>query len=408
MLIRESIKQRVYALGQWRPHWADGSLAADEPLFDRLLLVLIVTLLAFGLVMVTSASIPEATHLNYDPLYFVYRQAFFVAFALVLIVIGCCIPIRWWIAHSSYIALIAVLLLLLVLMVGKSVNGAQRWLALGSFNLQVAEPAKFALFLFMAGFITRRHPQLQKGYSGIFKTCLVFVVFASLLLFQPDYGSVAVMFCTIVGMIFLAGLNLAYLLFFLVIGVALLILLALTAPYRIARLTSFWDPWQDPFGSGYQLTHSLMAYGRGNWFGEGLGNSIQKLNFLPEAHTDFIAAIVGEELGFIGLLGLLLLQLFLALRALWIGHLAIRLEQSAAGFWAYGIGIWFSAQTAVNIGASVGALPTKGLTLPLFSYGGSSLWVMSVAAAVLLRIDYERREAQRQITTSPQASRETP
>ncbi|WP_298443236.1 putative lipid II flippase FtsW [uncultured Ferrimonas sp.] len=378
------------------PAWPEPQFGADEPLFDRFLLVLIFTLLFFGLMMVTSASMPEATRLTGNPLHFIYRQGFFVAVAVAIMAAISTIKIELWDRISFPIAVFALLLLIAVLVVGKTVNGAQRWIPLGIFNLQVAEVAKFCLFAFLAGYLVRRNQEVREHWLGFAKAGLVFAAFALLLLQQPDFGTVIVMLVTTGGMLFLAGARLIEFAVLIIAALVGVVGLVAGSPYRLARVQNFLDPWQDPFGNGYQLTQSLMAYGRGDWLGEGLGNSIQKLDYLPEAHTDFIAAVVGEELGFIGVATLLCLQLALALRALWIGHLALKQQQPFAGYWAYGIGIWFSFQTAVNIGASVGALPTKGLTLPLVSYGGSSLWVMSAAVAVLVRIDHERRVVQRQ------------
>ena len=219
----------------------------------------------------------------------------------------------------------------------------------------------------------------------------MFFLLALLLLLQPDLGTVVVMFATTIGLLFLAGARLWQ--FFALVFVGLLAVVALIVfeEYRLKRVTSFLDPWADPFGAGYQLTQSLMAYGRGNWFGQGLGNSLQKLEFLPEAHTDFVMAILAEELGFVGVLAVLGLILWMVIKALQIGNHALERGRAFDGYLSYSIGIWFSFQTAVNIGASAGILPTKGLTLPLVSYGGSSLIIMSIAVAILLRIDFELR-----------------
>ncbi|QIZ78531.1 putative lipid II flippase FtsW [Ferrimonas lipolytica] len=398
-----AIKQRISFKF---PGFAAAKPTVDEPLHDRLLLVLIGTLLLFGLMMVTSASMPEATRLTGNPMHFIWRQGFFVTVALMIMTVVMTIRIEVWSKMSLPIAVVALLMLIAVLFVGKTVNGAQRWIPLGIFNLQVAEVAKFALFVFLSGYLVRRNQEVREHWLGFFKAGLVFALFALLLLMQPDFGTVVVMLVTTAGMLFLAGARLVEFAVLIIAALVGVVALVAGSPYRLARVQNFLDPWQDPFGNGYQLTQSLMAYGRGDWFGEGLGNSIQKLDYLPEAHTDFIAAVVGEELGFIGIASLLCLQLGLALRALWIGHLALKQQQPFAGYWAYSIGIWFSFQTAVNIGASVGALPTKGLTLPLVSYGGSSLWVMSAAAAVLVRIDHERRVAQQE-QAKPRRSRAT-
>jgi len=280
-----------------------------------------------------------------------------------------------------------------VLLIGRNVNGSTRWLVVGPITIQAAEPAKLFFFCYLAGYMVRRYDEVTENLKGFIKPLVVFFILALLLLAQPDLGTVVVMLATTMGLLFLAGAKLWQFFALLFAGVLAVVALIVDSEYRLARVTSFWDPWADPFGSGYQLTQSLMAYGRGNWFGQGLGNSLQKLEFLPEAHTDFVMAILAEELGFTGVMVVLLLMLWLVIRALQIGNQALASERAFEGFLAYAIGIWFSFQTAVNIGASAGILPTKGLTLPLVSYGGSSLIIMSVTVAVLLRIDFELRVA---------------
>ncbi|WP_240473394.1 putative lipid II flippase FtsW [Ferrimonas senticii] len=382
--------------------------SADPRLYDRLLLVLIVSLMMFGLLMVTSASLAEALKLKDNSLHFAMRQGFFVAVALLLLGAFSTVTIQTWERFRVPIALIALGLLIAVLVVGKTVNGAQRWIPIGPFNLQVAEVAKFALVVFMAGYLSRRSQEVREDIKGLIKGIAPLVVFGVLLIFQPDLGSGVVMLVITGGMLFLAGAPAGVFVGLVLAAILVVVIAIMGSDYRMARVQNFLDPWQDEYGAGYQLTQSLMAYGRGDWGGQGLGNSIQKLNYLPEAHTDFISSVIGEELGFLGIATIVLMQLALALRALWIGHLALRVEQAFAGYMAYGIGIWFSFQTAVNIGAAVGILPTKGLTLPLVSYGGSSLWVMTVAAAILVRIDFERRLAQSALVATPNAEQETP
>ncbi|TKB53728.1 cell division protein FtsW [Ferrimonas aestuarii] len=372
--------------------------------YDRVLLTLILTLAMIGLVMVSSASLAEAESLKGDPYFFVKRHLAFLSMAMVILVITINIPMSFWQQHSGKLLALGLLLLVAVLIGGRTVNGATRWLSVGPLNLQVAEVAKFTLFLYLASYLVRRHQEVREELKGFLKPFAALGVYALFILGQPDLGTVVVMFVTVMGMLFLAGAKLRDFFALCLLGVGLVVLLIASAPYRLRRVTSFWDPWADPFGAGYQLTQSLMAYGRGDWLGQGLGNSIQKLEYLPEAHTDFIFAVLGEELGFIGVSCVLLLELWLALRALKIGNLALKNNQAFSGYFAYGIGIWFSFQTAVNVGASVGLLPTKGLTLPMVSYGGSSLWVMTVAAAILLRVDYERRLQQ---DSSPEVSNES-
>ncbi len=297
-----------------------------------------------------------------------------------------------WFQYSSALLAVSFVLLIIVLVGGKSVNGASRWIPLGLFNLQPAEVAKLSLFIFMSGYLVRKHDEVrQTFFGGFMKPIMVFGALAVLLLGQPDLGTVVVMLVTLFGMLFIAGARLSQFLALMVAGILAVVALIAAEPYRIRRVTSFLDPWEDPFGSGYQLTQSLMAFGRGEWLGQGLGNSIQKLEYLPEAHTDFVFAVLGEELGFVGVVLVLMLIFSLVLKAVFIGKKAFEREQQFGGYLALGIGIWFAFQTLVNVGAAAGMVPTKGLTLPLISYGGSSLIIMSVAVSILLRIDHECR-----------------
>ncbi|MFD1006949.1 MULTISPECIES: cell division protein FtsW [Oceanisphaera] len=360
-------------------------------IYDRQLVILSLALMAVGLIMVSSASISEGISINNDPFFFVKRHAVSLVICLGLSAVVLQIPMARWQAFNSAFLIIAILMLVLVLVVGREINGSQRWLPLGLLNLQPAEVAKLALFTFLAGYLVRRQDEVRGKWRGFIKPLAVMGVMSVLLLMQPDLGSVVVLFMTTLGMLFLAGARLSQFLSLVGLGVGLLVFLIVNAPYRMRRVTSFLNPWEDPFGSGYQLTQSLMAFGRGGWFGEGLGNSIQKLEYLPEAHTDFVFAILGEELGYTGVLLVLLLQGWLAFKAMHIGQKVLLGGRQYEGYLAMGIGIWFSFQTVVNVGATSGMLPTKGLTLPLVSYGGSSLLVMSTAVAILLRIDFEWR-----------------
>lgn len=360
-------------------------------LYDRTLFALVCTLFIIGFVIVASASMPEGQRLTGNPFHFIQRHAFYLLGSAIIFIVGLQIPMKVWQKYSGAILLLSIVALILVLLVGKTVNGSQRWLALGPINIQVSEIAKLTFFCYLAAYIVRRHTEVTERAKGFYKPLAVFVIVAALILKQPDLGTVIVMFVTTVGMLFLAGAKMRDFFALIFVGVSLVIGLIIFEPYRMARVTSFLDPWQDPFGKGYQLTQSLMAFGRGDWLGQGLGNSIQKLEYLPEAHTDFIFAIWAEETGLIGVITLLFLQLCLALRALYIGRKALLAEHFFTGYLAMGIGLWLSFQSAVNTGAASGILPTKGLTLPLVSYGGSSLWVMTLAIVILLRIDHERR-----------------
>ncbi|NOE11067.1 cell division protein FtsW [Vibrio cholerae] len=375
-------------------HWLRTS--SPEALFDRQLVWIAFGLMLIGLVMVTSASFPISSRLTDQPFHFMFRHAIFLLLAFLTSSMVLQVPLDRWMKYSSLLLGISFFLLIVVLVVGKSVNGASRWIPLGLFNLQPAEVAKLSLFIFMSGYLVRKHDEVrQTFFGGFLKPIMVFGTLAVLLLGQPDLGTVIVMLVTLFGMLFIAGAKLSQFLALMVAGVLAVVALIVAEPYRVRRVTSFLDPWEDPFGSGYQLTQSLMAFGRGEWFGQGLGNSIQKLEYLPEAHTDFVFAVLAEELGFIGVVSVLVLIFSLVLKAIFIGKKAFQHDQQFGGYLAFGIGIWFAFQTLVNVGAAAGMVPTKGLTLPLISYGGSSLIIMSVAVSILLRIDHECRLADR-------------
>ncbi len=370
--------------------------SSPEALFDRQLVWIAFGLMLIGLVMVTSASFPISSRLTDQPFHFMFRHAIFLLLAFLTSSMVLQVPLDRWMKYSSLLLGISFFLLIVVLVVGKSVNGASRWIPLGLFNLQPAEVAKLSLFIFMSGYLVRKHDEVrQTFFGGFLKPIMVFGTLAVLLLGQPDLGTVIVMLVTLFGMLFIAGAKLSQFLALMVAGVLAVVALIVAEPYRVRRVTSFLDPWEDPFGSGYQLTQSLMAFGRGEWFGQGLGNSIQKLEYLPEAHTDFVFAVLAEELGFIGVVSVLVLIFSLVLKAIFIGKKAFQHDQQFGGYLAFGIGIWFAFQTLVNVGAAAGMVPTKGLTLPLISYGGSSLIIMSVAVSILLRIDHECRLADR-------------
>ncbi|MGF1814551.1 cell division protein FtsW [Vibrio splendidus] len=387
--------QRVKEINQSIWQWLNR--ATPEALYDRQLVWIALGLMLTGLVMVTSASFPISARLTDQPFHFMFRHAIFLVLALIVSSVILQIPMKRWFQYSMYLLGLSFFLLVVVLAVGKSVNGASRWIPLGLFNLQPAEVAKLSLFIFMAGYLVRKQDEVRKTFFGGFgKPIMVFGAFAVLLLGQPDLGTVVVMLVTLFGMLFIAGAKLSQFIALMVAGIAAVVGLIVIEPYRVRRVTSFWEPWNDPFGSGYQLTQSLMAFGRGDWMGQGLGNSVQKLEYLPEAHTDFVFAVLAEELGFVGVTLVLILIFSLVLKAILIGKKAFENDQLFSGYLAFGIGIWFAFQTLVNVGAASGIVPTKGLTLPLISYGGSSLIVMSVAVSMLLRIDHECRMNQKE------------
>ena len=382
--------------------WVMGARDSDDApvvLYDRTLLWLTFGLAIIGFVMVTSASMPIGQRLADDPFLFAKRDALYLGLAFGLSMVTLRIPMEVWQRYSNIMLLLSIVMLLIVLVVGSSVNGASRWISLGPLRIQPAELSKLSLFCYLASYLVRKVEEVRSNFWGFCKPMGVMVVLAVLLLAQPDLGTVVVLFITTLAMLFLAGAKMWQFLAIIGSGAFAVVLLIIAEPYRMRRVTSFWNPWADPFGSGYQLTQSLMAFGRGEFWGQGLGNSVQKLEYLPEAHTDFIFSILGEELGYIGVVFALLMVFCVAFRAMSIGRRALEIDQRFSGFLACSIGVWFSFQALVNVGAAAGMLPTKGLTLPLISYGGSSLIIMSTAIVFLLRIDYETRLAKAQAFT---------
>lgn len=360
-------------------------------LYDRALFWLFVILLLIGLVAVTSASIPYSSRLFNDPFYFAKLDAIYVLLSLLTCYISLQISSSQWEKWHAKIFLFSVILLLLVPFIGTSVNGAKRWISLGILNFQPAEFAKLALTCFLASYFTRRYDEVRSRHVSIFKPFIVMLVLGCFLLLQPDLGSTVVLFIIMSGMLFIVGAKILQFVGLIALGGILFVWLVLTASYRLKRFIGFLEPFKDPYGTGFQLTNSLIAFGRGEITGEGLGNSIQKLDYLPEAHTDFIMAIIGEEFGFIGILIVILLLGLLIFRAMKIGRESLMLEQRFRGFFALGIGFWIFFQGFVNLGMALGMLPTKGLTFPLVSYGGSSIIIMSATIGILLRIDHENR-----------------
>ncbi len=361
--------------------------------YDRWLLFAVAALIAIGLLMVASASIVISDKQLHQPFYFLYRQIVGLVLGLLVGSIVVQFDVILWKKIDTFLLVGVVVLLALVLLpgIGHTVNGSARWIGYGPLKIQVSELAKFAVVIYMASYLVRSHQEIQTNIMGFIKPMALLAVVALLLLCEPDFGATAVIMTTALGMMFLAGMRLQYFIFLFAAVLGAMIVLAISEPYRIARLTTFLNPWAHPFNSGYQLTQALIAFGRGGWFGAGLGESIQKLFYLPEAHTDFLFAVIGEELGFAGMLVVISLFTFLALRIFLIGRQAQKLERHFAGFLAYGFGLWLTMQFTVSMGVNLGILPTKGLTLPLVSYGGSSMLINCIVIAVLLRIDYENR-----------------
>jgi len=348
-------------------------------------------LLLLGLVMVASASINIAQTEFGEPFYFFWRQLAYAGIGVALATVIVFVPISVWQSLSVLLLLLGLGLLILVLVpgIGYEVNGSMRWMNLGNLRFQPSEPMKLFMVLYMAGYLIRRGEEVREAVTGFLKAIAVVCLITGLLLLEPDYGAIVVLFVTVLGMLFLAGVPMRQFFLWVIIVTLALGLLIVLAPYRLARLTAFINPWSDPFNSGFQLTQALIAIGRGELFGVGLGNSVQKLAYLPEAHTDFLFAILAEELGLVGVIIVIGLFAFIVLRAFAI---AIRAEQKGleyASYLAYGFGLMIGLQASINLGVNMGLLPTKGLTLPLMSYGGSSMIVTCVMLALLLRVDYE-------------------
>lgn len=360
---------------------------------DGMLMAAAALILFWGLVMVASASVAVAERQTGVPFHYFYRQ---IAFAVVGIVAGLLVyqvRMKTW-EESGYSMLIFALLMLVIVFlpgVGREVNGAQRWINLGPINMQVSEPARFCLIMYLASYVVRRRVELSLDFKGMLKPMMPISLACALMMLEPDYGAVVVLMAVSMMILFLAGARILHLGVLFGVAVSGLVYLALSTPYRLRRLVSFTNPWDDPYDSGFQLSQALIAIGRGEWGGVGLGNSVQKLLYLPETHTDFIYAVLAEETGLFG--SLLLLGLFVLL--LWRGFLIARQAQNNGrnfgAYVCYGFVAWIGLQAYVNIAVNMGLLPTKGLTLPFMSYGGSSLVVMCMVLAVILRVDAENR-----------------
>ena len=363
--------------------------------YDQILLGLVVVLSAAGFVMMGSASMDYASEQFANPFFHIYRHGFYLLLGSLVLGLTLFIPVRLWesAGPTLLIAGVVVLAMLLVPGIGRKVNGATRWIALGPFNLQPSELMKLFFVVYLAGYMTRRSNELRGSWSGMLKPLGVLVLVMGLLLLEPDFGAAVVIAGAAMGMLFVGGARLLYFLMMVGVGLVGVAALAVFSPYRWQRLVTFLDPWSDQFASGYQLTQALIAFGRGELFGVGLGNSVQKLFYLPEAHTDFVFAIIAEELGLVG--GVAFIALFSALiaRILWIGRDAARRQQNFSAYVCCGVALLIAAQVFINIGVNAGLLPTKGLTLPFLSYGGSSMLVLFAMMGLVLRIEYELRVA---------------
>ncbi len=362
-------------------------------LYDRLLILTTLALIAIGLLMVASASMMIAERSYQQPLYFLYRQLIYVVLGMGMALVIFRIDVRFWQRINPVLLLLSFALLLLVLIpgIGRQVNGSTRWVILGPISMQVSELAKIFIIMYLAGYLQRRQQEVQGQLQGFIKPMIVLMLLCFLLLLEPDFGAAVVLLATMMGLFFIAGVRLRYFFILTLIVMVGLAALAYLSPYRLERITAFLHPWANQFGSGYQLTQALIAFGRGGWLGVGLGDSVQKLFYLPEAHTDFLFAVLAEELGFAGIMLVITLFLVLVLRALFIGRAACQQKRLFAGYVAYGLGLCLAFEAIVNMGVNAGLLPTKGLTLPFISYGGSSLLSNCIIVALLLRIDHENR-----------------
>lgn len=358
---------------------------------DPVLMGLSLALVLGGFVILASASISVSDRIAGVPFYYLQRQLVAAAIGAAGAYLCLLVPMNVWRSLGPLMLLLAFLLLVIVLVpgFGHTVNGSTRWLRIGIMNLQVSEPARLCLLVYVAGYLVRKNRELREGFLGFLRPMLLLALACVLLLAEPDFGASVVLIATVMIMMFVAGARLRDFFAFIAVSVIAATSLVVTSEYRMGRLTGFIDPWSDPYQSGFQLTQSLIAIGRGEWTGVGLGESVQKLFYLPEAHTDFVFAVFAEEFGLLG--GIVLIALFLGLlwRTFGLAMRAVNSDRLFEALLAVGIGTWFGLQAFINIGVNMGLLPTKGLTLPLISYGRSSLIVMMVAIGMLLRIHHE-------------------
>lgn len=355
---------------------------------DRAFLLAAVSLAVMGLLLVASSSIEVASDRFANPFSFALKHSIFLAVAVVAASVAFLIPTRWWYNHATWLLFASLVLLAVILIpgVGHTVKGATRWLNLGFFNLQPSEIAKFTMMLFLAAYLVRRLEEVREKFSGFVKPMMVVALIAILLLLEPDFGTLVVIALAVMGVLLLAGAPFYQYLMIILALFCGMALLAVIEPYRLERIETMLDPWQDRYGSGYQITQALLAFGRGGLFGLGLGNSVQKLFYLPEAHTDFVFAILAEELGLLGALATVCLMALLIWRGLLIGRRAELTGRPFAGYLTYGLVLTLALQMVLNLAVNIGLAPTTGLTLPLLSYGGSSLVMTAVSLGVIARI----------------------
>jgi cell division protein FtsW len=375
--------------------------------FDPILVLVCSSLLLIGFVMVASASLHLGVKVSGSEFYYPTRQLMHIGLGLVLGIIIASTPLRIWEKWGARLFIFGLLLLILVLVpgLGIKVNGSIRWLSIAGIRIQVSEVIKFFSVIYMAGYVTRHQQTVQESAFGLLNPLILFSMACVLLLLEPDFGSSVVILMIAMGIMFLAGARLSQFIVLLGSVAALVILLVLFSPYRLKRVTSFMDPWADPLDTGFQLTQALISFGRGEWLGVGLGSGVQKLFYLPEAHTDFIFSVIAEELGLLGVVTVIGLFTLLVWRTFAVGFAAEQAGQRFSAFVAYGLGIWFGFQSFVNMGVNMGLLPTKGLTLPLMSYGGGSMMIMCCAVALLFRVHSEIAELNATLLNKSKATR---
>lgn len=372
----------------------------NSPTYDQTLLWVTLILLGLGLVMVYSASITIAEAdkaVGNNSSYYLVRQAIFLAISVSAAFIVFNIPVAWWQKMAPYLFLIGLALLILVLIpgIGRVVGGSRRWLSLFVINLQPSEFMKLFAAMYVADYTVRKAAVMDSFTKGFMPMLIVMLLVGGLLLAEPDFGAFAVIAAISISILWLGGINGRIFVGLIVLLAVGFVFLIWSSPYRLERVVGFMDPWADPYGKGYQLSHALIAFGRGEWLGVGLGASVEKLLYLPEAHTDFLLAVIAEELGFVGVLTVVGLFVWIVIRAFGIGKEALENEQYFGALLAQGLGVWIGVQGIINMGVNMGLLPTKGLTLPLLSFGGSGILANCIAMAIILRVDFENRRLQK-------------
>ncbi|MBD8009369.1 MULTISPECIES: putative lipid II flippase FtsW [Acinetobacter] len=380
----------INKLNQFYTQWVPRLPAELNP--RNVLIFCVLALLCIGSIMVASASMPYAERMHENPFHYISRHGISIFVAAVAAFLAYKIPLKVWFNNTFFLWIITIVLLVAVLFVGTEVNGSKRWIRVAGFTLQASEVAKVMMAIFTADYVVRRAEEVRNNIKGLVRLSAIMGATVGLIILEPDLGATVVITLTMLGVFFLAGAP------WIQFGVAFMTLVGafaaaiLLEPYRLQRLLSFSNPWEDPLGTGYQLSNALMAFGRGEWAGVGLGHSIQKMSYLPEAHTDFMLAILGEEFGFLGISTILILSFTMLVCCIRIGHRALQHQYLRAGYLAYGISIIFLLQILVNAGMNMGMLPTKGLTLPFISYGGSSLIICAVMISLILKIDSTTRQ----------------